>query len=105
MNFKDYEVDRPSLSNYNIEEIVTRNGKVVRRDFVPDLDAFNKAMIEYNKKKTEMMRNFKDDLFLELGIVNHPKREILYDIVCSHSQSERLSSIFYRAYDLVRLIR
>lgn len=107
MNFDDYKVKTPypSRDDYQIEEVVTRNGKIVSRKFISDLEAYNKARMDYCQKENELYSQFKNDLFEELGISNHPKREKLYSLASEYGASEGLNSVFSYAEDLVDLIR
>lgn len=107
MNFDDYKVKTPcpSLDDYKVEEVVTRNGKIVSKKLVFDRDAYKDAIKEYRKKQQELITKFQNDLFEELGIYNHPKREKLYDLAWVYGKSEGLSSVFDYAAELVDLIQ
>lgn len=107
MNFSDYEmtIPYPDYKNYSVEEVITRGGKVVSKKMVNDKDAFYQAKKEYRQKQNELDKQFEEDLYLELGIVNHPKRELLFQIAWDNSRSEGLSAVFYFADELVELMR
>lgn len=78
MKFSDYEMTTPypDYKNYSVEEVITRGGKVVGKKMVNEADAFKQAKKEYNQKQNELIEQFEEDLYLELGLVNHPKRNM-----------------------------
>lgn len=47
---------------------------------------------------------FKADLFDELGILNHPKRELLFDKAYKLGHANGFNEVFNYALDLVELI-
>lgn len=106
MNFDDYKVDLPypSPDDYRVEEIITRNGKIVSKKLVTDTEAYKDSINEYRKKQQELITKFHDDLFQELGISNHPKRGKLYDLAWSYGHSEGFRSVFEYASELSELL-
>lgn len=66
-----------------------------------------KVRVEYKKwlrkQGYELDQQFKQDLFVALGIENHPKRERLYEIAWEEHGSGYMD-IMYKAEDLAELL-
>lgn len=113
LNFEKYQntsVKYPNKSDYTTY-IYYKGGKVVTSDVkdavvekVVDLEGYNQSVKEYNAEGNRVFDEFKSDLFNDLGITDHPKAELLfnmaYDKACSYSYSE----VYAYAVDLLPLI-
>lgn len=58
----------------------------------------------YREEESRLMKQFKQDMFEELGIENNPKREILFRIAWEYGHSYGLHEVFSYAEELVELI-
>jgi hypothetical protein len=63
------------------------------------------ALIEARKLEAEEEKRFKEQLFKELNIENHPMRDILYRIAWENGHSSGLHEVKWWADELVELIR
>lgn len=125
MDFTKYEEQRKELKSperltyeekKRIKEI---NKKLEMRDelkesIVESLDAELKVLTdkqeqylqqlkEVNRKSSEIDDQFKQDLFEELGVENHPKRDKLYELAKEHS-SGTYNEIYYSADEFSELM-
>ena len=60
---------------------------------------------EYNEESKRIYEEFKNDLFEELDITDNPKKEILFSKAWDMSHSYGFESVYYKAEDLVELIK
>ena len=67
--------------------------------------AFQEARRQYYIEEKRVMSIFQEDLMKELGILGHPKAQLLYDIAWSHGHSDGLHSVVNWAEELVVLIK
>lgn len=79
-------------------------GACVKEEVV-DNDAFRAAKTAYGQYTANLEAQFKQDLFVELGIVGHPKAEKLFAIAWEHGHASGYSEIMSYAWDLVDLIK
>jgi hypothetical protein len=99
MDFSKYvnTVAYPSRSDF-IEkaEVIFKSGVTnnVKRF---DKDAFYQALDNYNRDQKNVTDQFKADLLEELGITNHPKAELLFNMAWEEGHSEGYQSVFYYA--------
>lgn len=74
-----------------------------------DKEAFETALEEWKHERLNINLMFKQDLFDELGISNHPLRETLFSIAqeycTSKSHKDCLDEFFEHASKLARLLR
>lgn len=68
-------------------------------------DEERQARIEQRRIEAEAEEKFKRDLFKELGIENHPKKDILYRIAWEWGHAYGLGEVKIYAEDLVELIK
>ena len=59
---------------------------------------------EYGAEESWIYEEFKRDLFEELGIENHPKRQLLFEKAWERGHSSGYSEVYNVALDLVDLI-
>lgn len=85
------EVSRTALAHCVTEKVL-------------DEDAYAKAQWAYNNEKALLMEQFVRDLYADLGISNHPKRERLFSKAWERGHAYGLSEVYSVAQDLVELI-
>lgn len=59
----------------------------------------------YQRRQCELEESFKRDLFAELDIASHPKREVLYEIAWSLGHAYGYAEVFSIASQLEPLLR
>ena len=60
--------------------------------------------LAYQLTNAAMKEQFKADLFVELGITDHPKREALFRLAWHHGHSAGHMAIFLWAQELAELL-
>lgn len=68
-------------------------------------EEYNKKRIEYKKEDDRLLNLFADDLFIELGIENNPKRETLFNLAYERGHAGGLEEIYNEAISLALLIK
>ena len=83
-------------------------GKNFRKDYIIETvfleEAYNKQKEVYRKEQEDAFARFKQDLFEEYGVINNPKREMLFSIAYERGKSEGMYSIDNWFGELVELI-
>lgn len=79
-------------------------GACVKEEAV-DREAYRAATQAYGAETARLTEQFKQDLFVELGIVGNPKADKLYSIAWAHGHSAGFSEVLSYAWDLVDLIK
>lgn len=74
------------------------------KETVLDEKSFKEHQKEYYAEKNKLHNEFKQDLFEELDIANHPKREKLFDKAWENSGSDGYYQVLLEAESLVELI-
>lgn len=74
------------------------------KEVVVDKDALRAARAKYNAETARLTELFRQDMFEDLGIENHPLREKLYSKAWNDGHSAGLSEVYNCAQDLVDLI-
>lgn len=81
------------------------------RNYADMLEAYDIEMIQHKKqlaawreKKEAMDKAFKEDLFKELGISNHPKREKIFEMAYDEHHYD-LEGLYDYAKELADLMR
>ena len=69
-----------------------------------DDEAHNKARAEYNKAESAMIDQFKRDALDDLGLLNHPKADLLFSKAWEHGHSSGLHEVYSWMDDLSDLI-
>jgi hypothetical protein len=59
----------------------------------------------YYEDCNRLMEEFKRDLFIELGIVGHPKAELLFFKVWEMGHANGFSDVYYYAGEFVEFLR
>jgi hypothetical protein len=67
--------------------------------------AYKIAIATYGARTAQLEAQFKQDLFVELGIVGHPKADKLYSIAWEMGHSAGYSEVLSYAWDMVDLIK
>lgn len=70
-----------------------------------DKEAYRAATSAYGAETARLEAQFKQDLFVELGIVGNPQADKLYSIAWAHGHSAGYSEVLSYAWDLVDLIK
>lgn len=58
----------------------------------------------YNDNEGKLREQFKQDLFVDLGIVDNPKKDLLFSIAWDKGHSAGLNEVYIEACSMVRLI-
>jgi hypothetical protein len=112
LNFEKYtsSVKYPNKSDYTTY-IYYKGGKVVTSDVkdaviekVVDLQGYNLRVKEYKQEASRLFDEFKSDLFNDLGITDHTKAELLFNIARDMACSCSYSEVYGYAVDLLPLI-
>lgn len=59
----------------------------------------------YYADNNRLMAEFKSDLFIDLGIVGHPKAELLYSKAWEMGHANGFSDVYYYAGEFVEFLR
>lgn len=70
-----------------------------------DKVGYKAALQAYGHETGRLEAQFKQDMFVELGIVGHPKADRLYSIAWEQGHSAGYSEILSYAWDMVDLIK
>jgi hypothetical protein len=62
------------------------------------------ANLAYRAEDRRLTEKFKNDLFEDLGVENHPKREKLYELARDTASGEGLERLYEVACDFVELM-
>lgn len=74
------------------------------KETVLDEKSYKEHLKQYSEEKANLLKEFKQDLFEELGITHHPKREKLFEKAWENSRSEGLYQVIVEAESLADLI-
>jgi len=69
------------------------------------LPAYRKAKQDYRDEDNRLTELFKIDAFKELGVENHPKKDVLWSLAYDDGHSEGLNGIWYVMLELVELMK
>lgn len=86
------EYDVPSDVWVKLREITNKVDKITWHRHIREIEQANNMQ-------------FKNDLFEELNITNHPKREKLFELAWEHGHGAGLDDVVSYAEDFVELIR
>ena len=82
------------------------------RQFAIDLETYDKKLEEWqeyssdlNKQLGKLSQQFQEDLYIDLGIQDNPKRHLLYSKAYEMGHSAGCSEVYYYASNLVELIQ
>ena len=106
MNFKLYENTIPYPVKSHFKKIQTRTFTTGETDSISvlDIESYQQAKQDYQQREQEILNPFKLDLFEELGILDNPKKELLFEKAWSYGHDEGLERVFEYAEELVDLI-
>lgn len=88
----------------NPNELEPYEVKWVLKESVLDEDDFKAAKEEYREKSEMLEKIFSTALFDYLGIISHPKRFKLYELVNEYSSDRSYKEIAEHAEDLAQLL-
>lgn len=77
---------------------------VCTMETVQDTASFQIARDAYHRRGGEIMKEFKRDLFADLGISGHPKRDKMYSLAWEYGHSGGLAEVYDYALNLVELM-
>jgi hypothetical protein len=66
--------------------------------------AVKETKMAYRVETTRLREKFKNDLFDDLGISDHPKRERLFELAQEHGDGNGLEYVYNTALDLLDLM-
>jgi hypothetical protein len=72
---------------------------------VVDKVAYKAAVSAYGANTARLEAQFKQDMFVELGVVGHPKADKLYSIAWEMGHSSGYSEVASHMWDMVDLIK
>lgn len=75
----------------------------VKEDVVDEV-SYRADYVEYHREKEKLVNEFKQDLFEELGIQNHPKREALFNKAWENYSIDGYYQVWLEAKSLVELL-
>lgn len=94
------------ITNYVNKNGLTMNNHGLVTQTVFDKDSFSKVIEEYNTKRDEIIQEFKNDLYEDVGFENTPEvGDILYDEAYSRRHSESLNAVAEEFFELVDLFK
>jgi hypothetical protein len=111
-NFTTYHV-------YNNGEVIFSGTKAEYDEFNKNSITYSKALVEkvvdeekykearllYNRASADRSEEFKNDLFVEFGVEDNPKREQCYGIAYDMGHSNGFSEVYNYFDQLVELIK
>ena len=111
MNFEKYKNIDPYPNYPHKPHLKDKNCPDKLREYAVELEKYKLAEAEFKKQKAiwhkkdgELQQQFKMDAFIELGIVDNPKANLLYSKAWEHGHANGLSEVWYYLQDLVELI-
>lgn len=119
--------DRKKLNNHKLEGSKIRfyrkdrDGKKAKTNSVPEWEymddsvfvqidtiyheeEYRQAQKDYRQGEHEARNRFKEDLFKDLEIADHPKREKIWDKAWEEGHSTGLHDVYHEAEEIVELI-
>lgn len=94
---------KPYLNHIHTSEEITQYAE----DFKKYENSLSKCMEEQKKYRIEQNRLdnlFKQDIFKELGIEKHPKKDILWSIAWVRAHSDGLQCVWFEMEELSELL-
>lgn len=108
MNFQDYVTDYPwPPANSKPNKALDYYLRKFPGQFNPAMthnQLIKEARAIFKERNLALTEQFKQDAFKELGIENHPKRELLYKKAWELGHSGGLSEVWYYLSELADLI-
>jgi hypothetical protein len=105
MNFDDYAMKTayPELSDFRVTKTVTFKDQT-KKVLFDDKEAYQVACQEWTNERTMRRNMFVRDFFEQLGISDHPKRELLFEKAWEYGHASGYSDVMQWGYNLVNLI-
>ena len=75
----------------------------VKEDVIDEV-SYRADYVAYHREKERLLNEFKEDVFEELGIQDHPKREVLFNKAWSNSARDGYYQVYLEAESLVELL-
>jgi hypothetical protein len=110
-NFGQYKDDtdigsrpiKPRLSiKHTPEDVLEYHANLI--NYQNDLNAWKEKLKKKNEKEQVLLAKFKTDLFEDLGIQDHPKKELLYSKAWERGHAHGFAEVYNHACDLAELI-
>ena len=81
----------------------------VYRQHFPKFDKNNKSkdlddIKNYNKRKDKILKDFKNEILNELGLIKHPKADLLFNMAWEYGHGCSFSDVIICAEDFARLL-
>lgn len=112
MDFEKYKNEVPYPKKPKKPMLATDPSLTEVREYADKLEVYDKEIIEYmkqyklaQKKEASMIEQFKIDLFKELEISSHLKKEELFYFAWKYGHSLGFSEVYNYASDLVVLLK
>jgi hypothetical protein len=93
---------KPEYDEFNKNSITYSRALVEK---VVDEEKYKEARLLYNRAEAYLAEEFKNDLFVEFGVENNPKREQCYGIAYDIGHSGGFSEVYTYFDQLVGLIK
>ncbi len=93
-----------NLNEEQFKEIKRKNPHSVVEQLKDEI-RYKQDRDKYYKKVNELEQQFINDLFVEFGVENHPKREKAYQLAYSYGHSAGYEEIYGYFIDIVYLIK
>lgn len=94
------------MLNESVEEKLARNAYNTRLAYPERKDPDHKAKrLAYNQDERKLRSIFQADVLDDLGLINHPKADLLWEMAWEHGHSDGLRAVYDWAHDLMRLIK
>jgi hypothetical protein len=97
---------RGDLHVYNqvLESLKLKHPNYVMQKFLNE-EAYKEQRTKYNVESARLHTEFKEDIFDEFGVQNHPKRERVFEMAWDRGHSSGFSEVYLVFEELVELIK
>lgn len=112
MNLEDYKTKLPYPVRVERPSIARNASALEAEEYIYKLKVYETKKLAYDLQKkayqeveARLAELFKNDLFKELGITNHPKKDALYRFAWEYGHSGGLREVVGHAENLVELLK
>ncbi len=94
------------LNDYSLvlESLKRNHPNYVMQKFVNE-ESYKEQRTKWNVENARLHTEFKEDIFGEFGVQNHPKRERVFELAWDRGHSSGFSEVYLVFEELVELIK
>jgi hypothetical protein len=108
MDFDKYDMKTPRPTRPEGQPVLKGRTAQDHRDYADQLETWEKTRTDWQQRRNawdieqnNLEKQFKSDMFHELGIENHPKRETVWDWAWEEHRNDGYAAVYEYAERLV----